>query len=285
MLGSDGAGGAAQGQANDPGCHAQSELESRALLAVGQLGQVSSNQSVEGSAMDTHRKDLEMPAPSAPAPEKPGADAPSHCGSTDLSPDPPTATPATPIIVAALFVEAKGCYKGVAGVDPWDADRDARRYKGPHPVVAHPPCTRWGVFWPGGPAWHGEKKHLGDDDGCFAHALWSVRTFGGVIEHPAKSLAVDWFGLPRPPAIGWGWSAADRYGGRTCRLHQGAYGFRALKPTMLYAVLPSYPQLQWASGPTETDCQHLSRHQRRQTPEPFRDALIAMARSAVGWQR
>ena len=40
--------------------------------------------------------------------------------------------------VAALYVEPKGCYVGVAGVDAWDEARDARRYAGPYPVVAHP---------------------------------------------------------------------------------------------------------------------------------------------------
>jgi hypothetical protein len=51
--------------------------------------------------------------------------------------------------VAALYVEPQGCYVGVPGVDPWDEARDARTYAGPHPVVAHPPCQRWGRFWHG----------------------------------------------------------------------------------------------------------------------------------------
>jgi len=42
-------------------------------------------------------------------------------------------------IVAALFVETDGVYCGLPGVHPWTLDRDARAYKGPHPVVAHPP--------------------------------------------------------------------------------------------------------------------------------------------------
>ena len=41
--------------------------------------------------------------------------------------------------VAALFVETGGAYFGVPGVDPWDVPRDARKYAGPYPVVAHPP--------------------------------------------------------------------------------------------------------------------------------------------------
>jgi hypothetical protein len=54
-------------------------------------------------------------------------------------------------MVAALYVEHGGSYYGLPGVDPWDDARDARAYAGPHPVVAHPPCQRWGKFWAGQP--------------------------------------------------------------------------------------------------------------------------------------
>lgn len=47
--------------------------------------------------------------------------------------------------VAALFVETGGCYSGVPDVEPWDESRDARQYAGPLPVIAHPPCQRWGA--------------------------------------------------------------------------------------------------------------------------------------------
>lgn len=85
--------------------------------------------------------------------------------------------------VAALFVETDGCYYGLPDVDSWDEARDARRYAGPWPVVAHPPCQRWGKLWAGQPLWikrTGERKRKGDDGGCFEAALTAARTWGEI---------------------------------------------------------------------------------------------------------
>ena len=95
-------------------------------------------------------------------------------------------------MVAALYVEKGGAYFGLEDVDPWDEERDARLYAGPWPVVAHPPCGRWCQLASVNEARWGAK--IGEDGGCFAHALESVRRFGGVLEHPAYSLAWDHFG-------------------------------------------------------------------------------------------
>ena len=131
-------------------------------------------------------------------------------------------------MIAALYVEtAGGCYAGLRDVDAWDESRDARLYNGPHPVVAHPPCQRWGRFWHGSP----RKPHQfekGADDGYFAAALAAVRLWGGVLEHPADSLAWRHHGLTPPPRTG-GWHAADFDGGWTCYVEQGFYGHAARK--------------------------------------------------------
>lgn len=208
-------------------------------------------------------------------------------------------------MIAALYVQTNGAYYGVPDVDPWDKARDARAYAGPHPVVAHPPCERWGSFWYGGPMNHkkGIRFKKGDDGGCFAAALESVRRWGGVLEHPRNSGAWAHFGLNAPPVNG-GWIRAEMGApGWTCCVFQGAYGHRALKPTWLYYVgdVPP-PALTWgrpagnfrpvsgkhfnskaeriaaiADGWTPTE--RLSGKERASTPTPFRDLLLDIARS------
>jgi hypothetical protein len=202
--------------------------------------------------------------------------------------------------VAALFVETGGVYAGLLGVDPWDEPRDARRYAGPHPVVAHPPCKRWGRFWHGSTRKPHQYK-LGTDGGCFAAALTAVRNWGGVLEHPADSLAWEYFGLHRPKR-GNGWIKADRYGGWTCYVEQGHYGHISRKPTWLYACHVGLPELNWARLPQRLDPKMLERYGyakarrigvvaliggkdkeriRDATPPEFRDILISIARSHV----
>ncbi len=196
--------------------------------------------------------------------------------------------------IAALFVETNGVYER-PGVDAWDLDRDARLYRGPHRVIAHPPCKRWGRYWGGGPSVK-VKRLLGDDDGCFAAALWAVRTFGGVLEHPEASHAWRWFGLSRPAREG-GWTPSDLFEGRSACVEQGHYGHRARKATWLYAVLPSYPALIWgpsegirldagfhsaeerkAAGNHSRDSNRLTPKEALVTPEPFARLLLKLSR-------
>ena len=138
--------------------------------------------------------------------------------------------------IAALYVQHNGAYYDISGVEPWGLpDKDAREYAGPHPVVAHPPCSRWCRLAGLVEARWGHKK--GEDGGCFEAALGAVREFGGVLEHPAYSDAWNAFGLNRPPT-GGGWVNADFQGGWTCYIEQGRYGHPAKKATWLYACKP-----------------------------------------------
>lgn len=201
-------------------------------------------------------------------------------------------------MIAALYVETGGCYFGLDGVDPWDRERDARRYAGPHPVVAHPPCQRWGRFWHGSTRKPHQYK-LGDDDGCFAAALASVRRWGGVLEHPADSHAWRFFGIT-PPRRHAGWQEAGE-GMATCYVEQGHYGHMSRKPTWLLAKGAALPELDWSRGEQRLHPIALERYGyekarrigmtamvggkrkteiRNATPIEFRDLLLAIARSA-----
>ena len=206
-------------------------------------------------------------------------------------------------MIDALYVQKNGSYYNLPDVDPWDEERDARLYAGPHPVVAHPPCQRWGKMWMGSPPvvkCTGVRKTKGDDGGCFAAALAAVREFGGVLEHPELSHAWAHFGLNKPPRTG-GWIVADFYGGWTCCVEQGRYGHYARKPTWLYAVGCELPELEWGKGEPRYDPELIARigiervkkqgevasrggdtdsSPRIGTPAAFRQLLIDMARSA-----
>lgn len=156
-------------------------------------------------------------------------------------------------MIAALFVATDGPYFGLLGVDPWDEARDAKRYRGPYPVVAHPPCQRWGRYWSGGPNPSAKRRTKGDDDGCFMAAFKAVTKYGGVLEHPEASHAWFAFGLPKPPKRG-GWVQISP-GRWTCCVEQGNYGHPCRKATWLYYVGPKPPELKWgkALGRTHLD--------------------------------
>jgi hypothetical protein len=181
-------------------------------------------------------------------------------------------------VIAALYVETDGAYYGLPDVDPWDEARDARNYAGPWPVVAHPPCARWSIMGNCRP-----EYERGDDGGCFAAALDAVRTFGGVLEHPAYSQAWPAFGLPRPSASGWIGSLFDE--GWTCYVDQRNYGHPANKDTWLYCVgLSLLPDMRWRRAPLGTVTVRNNggggRETRSRTPVAFRDTLLEMAGSA-----
>jgi len=145
---------------------------------------------------------------------------------------------ASPSRVAALYVASRGVYASPplarAGCDPWglDGGRDARGYAGPWPVVAHPPCERWGAYAAGGPSAR-TPRTPGDDGGCFAAALASACAWGGVVEHPRRSAAWDAHGLDAP-ALGGPWVRLA-CGGWALTLAQGPWGLAAVKPTTLVA--------------------------------------------------
>jgi hypothetical protein len=125
--------------------------------------------------------------------------------------------------IAALYVDDAGPYMSMPGVDAWTAERDARRYQGPFPVVAHPPCADWSRL-------RGMAKHVEGRRELAPLAVWQVRACCGVLEHPAWSQLWPELGLPRPGEL------PDAWGGWSIAVNQVAWGHKANKPTWLYFV-------------------------------------------------
>jgi hypothetical protein len=195
-------------------------------------------------------------------------------------------------MIAALFVEKGGVYYGLPDVEPWDAERDARLYAGPWPVVAHPPCQLWtNMARVNFKRYGGEHNRPGNDGGCFSAARAAVRSHGGVLEHPAGSHAWPEHGIMRPDPKG-GWSLSG-CGGWVCEVWQSAYGHKARKRTWLYCCAagsgPSArpPELDWTQregthqiGWFDRKKPTIGKREACATPAAFRDALLVLARSA-----
>lgn len=195
-------------------------------------------------------------------------------------------------MIAALYVDPRGPYAGIKDVDVWDEARDARLYRGPHPVVAHPPCGRWCRLAGLIESRYGLRR--GEDGGCFEHALRCVRTYGGVLEHPAFSDAFKAFDLPIPKA-GSSWQRG-LCGGFVLHVEQGHYGHPARKATWLYAfsarALPllrtdkssATALVSWCNNRGQDDRGKRVRVGKKyasKTPPEFRDILLSIARSVT----
>ena len=190
--------------------------------------------------------------------------------------------------VVALFVDPRGHYPGL--VTRWyDEKRDAMKYAGALPVVAHPPCQLWvNLACVNFKRYGGEHNRPGNDGGKFAHALACVRLHGGVLEHPAGSRAWAAYSLRRPEGIGWDWLGDDTQTGRSeyvCEVWQSAYGHKARKRTWLF-YSGSHPpfDLRW-ERPTGTHQvgwfdrikPTLSKREASETPKAFAEDLVRLA--------
>jgi hypothetical protein len=169
--------------------------------------------------------------------------------------------------VAALYVDPRGHYPSIC-LDVWCSDRDADQYPGPFPVVAHPPCGQWGslrrLATP-------DPRTMESGPIAFSH----VRRWGGVLEHPARSLLFRTCGAPGPGEL------PDSHGGWTLEILQGRFGHPAPKLTWLYIVGVGADALPPAPGPDTsfTRVESLSRRARRLTPSRMAIWLASVANS------
>lgn len=185
--------------------------------------------------------------------------------------------------VSVLFVDPAGPYPELVK-DYWDAERDARLYDGPLPVVAHPPCQLWvNLAHVNYKRYGGGHNRPGNDGGCFASALYSVRRWGGVLEHPAKSNAWQAHGLTPPgETVGWRQTALCEW---VAEVWQSAYGHKARKKTWLFYCgrnpplplngkrVPGTHQVGWFDRNKPT----LSKKEASRTPVAFACWLIELA--------
>lgn len=190
--------------------------------------------------------------------------------------------------VAAIFIDPEGPYPKLPDVDCWDESRDARTYAGPHPVVAHPPCQLWVNFAAlNFKRWGGEHNRPGNDGRCFMSALLAVRTFGGVLEHPAGSNAWAKFGLQHPVLEGWN---PSRKGEWVCEVWQSAYGHPARKRTWLFYCGKNPPaEARWERQPGTHQVgwfdrikPTLGKKEASRTPGAFAEYLVSLARNCGG---
>jgi hypothetical protein len=135
--------------------------------------------------------------------------------------------------VAVLFARSDSHYKTLPDTDVWDIERDARKWPGGCPVVAHPPCRAWGRL-------SHMAKPRADEKDLARWAVAQVRAHGGVLENPKGSALWADQGLPAP-------GQRDEFGGWTLPVFQMWWGHRAEKATLLYIVgcapaeLPTIP--------------------------------------------
>lgn len=179
--------------------------------------------------------------------------------------------------IAVLFARSDSNYKGIPGCDVWDEERDARKWPGGYPLIAHPPCRAWGRL-------RQFAKPREDEKALALFAVDQIRKFGGVLEHPECSSLWPAKGLPAP-------GARDEFGGWTLPVHQHWWGHRAEKSTWLYIVgcepknIPPIPlridRPTHCIRPTKSypRLPSVTKAEREHTPPAFAEWLVELARS------
>ena len=178
--------------------------------------------------------------------------------------------------VSILFARSDSVYKTL-DCDVWDAERDALKFQGNCPVIAHPPCRLWGQmrFFSTAP----ESEKL-----LAFFAVKQIRKNGGILEHPASSTLWQAANLPAP-------GERDSFGGWTLFVSQWWFGHKADKPTKLYIVgiePEDLPPIPFRLGEPSFTCsqsrnrqttkREIRKAEREHTPRDFAIWLLEAAR-------
>ncbi len=210
-----------------------------------------------------------------------------------------------PLSVVALYTDPRGPYPRLLGLAScfdgsdrrpsmsyFDGPFDATLYRGPGPIVAHPPCGPWGGL---------RRQYKGSDHALAPLAVVQVQTWGGVLEHPAHSGL--WKVAPDLPGPG---DPIDVWGGFTLEIDQCDWGHCARKRTWLYVVAETPEQLRAElmreihdrpsqkpthyiggsrnnpRGSIPAGMKAINAEKRIRTPEPFARWLISIAERCRG---
>jgi hypothetical protein len=173
--------------------------------------------------------------------------------------------------VSILFAARNSVYKTIPGLDVWDEDRDALNWHGGNPGIFHPPCRLFSK-------WLRQFSKAPSSEKLLAHwAVDQVRTWGGVLEHPACSLLWDEARLPSP-------GTRDKHG-LSIAVNQLWWGHKLYKTTWLYicgaATIPEIPfTLKEPTHAYRTESPHrirISSAARQATPIEFAKWLVSVA--------
>lgn len=107
--------------------------------------------------------------------------------------------------LAALWVREDTVYNTIDGIECYPLSRNAYTYRGPYPVICHPPCGPWGAY----------AHYCYQDKGAGLVAIEMAREWQGVIEQPYHSRLFT--------------------GGEY--IEQGNYGHLVVKPTRLLWIV------------------------------------------------
>lgn len=124
-------------------------------------------------------------------------------------------------MIPVLFARKDSIYKSL-GCDVWDIERDARKWEGGNPCIAHPPCRAWAKL-------KGFARPLEGEKELAILSVKFIREFGGILEHPSGSSLWKYIPLPLP-------GSNDEWGGYSICVDQFQFGHKARKKTLLYIV-------------------------------------------------
>lgn len=164
--------------------------------------------------------------------------------------------------IKVYFVANRSNYKKVNGFDCYDEKRNALLFPPVEPAIYHPPCRLFSKLRCFSNAPVSEKW-------CAYWAMYFVRVYGGVVEHPFDSQIWKIHGISQVNVV-------DEFGGFWLVVDQHWFGFPTRKRTGLYIVgiLPkNVPRLNLKLYQPSRKFENLSPKQRSESTFEFIDFL------------